>query len=106
MAPELGRFAFDGGLMKHARVWWIALGLLVSCPLGLNAQGPTGRLVAQAGQPGQQQPPQYTKEQIEELKKQNQRARNQNALIKQANEAMTAKNWHCRRCSAAAADRR
>jgi tetratricopeptide (TPR) repeat protein len=53
-----------------------------------------GQLVAQADQSGQrQQPPQYTKEQIEELRKQNERAQHQNALIKQAMEAMTAKNW-------------
>jgi tetratricopeptide (TPR) repeat protein len=53
-----------------------------------------GQLLAQAGQSGQQQqPPNYTQEQIEELKKQNERARNQNALIKQAMEAMAAKNW-------------
>ena len=49
-----------------------------------------GRRVAQA----QQQPPsKYTNEQIQELIKQNEKARNQNALIKQVTEAMTAKNW-------------
>jgi tetratricopeptide (TPR) repeat protein len=53
-----------------------------------------GQLLAQAPQSGQQQqPPALTKEQIEELKKQNERAQSQNALIKQAMEAMTAKNW-------------
>jgi tetratricopeptide (TPR) repeat protein len=53
-----------------------------------------GAFYAQAAQPGQQQPPpQYTKEQIEDLKKQNDRAQKQNALIKQAMDAMTAKNW-------------
>jgi len=55
--------------------------------------GKKGQLFAQGGQSGQQQPPAYTQEQIEELKKQNERARNQNALIKQAMEAMSAKNW-------------
>jgi tetratricopeptide (TPR) repeat protein len=53
-----------------------------------------GQLLAQAPQSGQQQqPPAYTKEQLDELKKQNERAQSQNALIKQAMEAMTAKNW-------------
>ena len=52
-----------------------------------------GQVIAQGAQTGQQQPPGYTQEQIEELKKQNERARNQNALIKQAMEAMNAKNW-------------
>jgi tetratricopeptide (TPR) repeat protein len=53
-----------------------------------------GHLLAQAPQSGQQQqPPAYTKEQLDELKKQNERAQSQNALIKQAMEAMTAKNW-------------
>jgi tetratricopeptide (TPR) repeat protein len=65
--------------MKHLRMSAIPLVLLVGCPLALNAQ--------------QQQPPAYTKEQIEELKKQNERAQHQNALIKQATEAMAAKNW-------------
>ncbi len=44
-----------------------------------------------AQQQGQQ--PKYTKEQIEELKKQNEKAQNVNVLIKQANTAITAKNW-------------
>jgi tetratricopeptide (TPR) repeat protein len=57
---------------------WIALALLIGCPSGPNAQ---------------QRSPAYTKEQIDELKKQNERAQNQNTLIKQAMEAMTAKNW-------------
>ena len=53
-----------------------------------------GQLLAQAPQTGQQQqPPALTKEQLDELKKQNERAQSQNALIKQAMEAMTAKNW-------------
>jgi tetratricopeptide (TPR) repeat protein len=83
-------FASVGGLMKHVRMTCIAIALLIGCPCGVNA----GQFFAQANQPGQQQPPpQYTKEQIEELKKQNERAQKQNALIKQANEAMTAKNW-------------
>jgi tetratricopeptide (TPR) repeat protein len=51
------------------------------------------QLLAQGAPSGQQQPPGYSKEQIEELKKQNDRARSQNDLIKQVNEAMTAKNW-------------
>jgi tetratricopeptide (TPR) repeat protein len=52
------------------------------------------QLVTQTDQPGQQQqPPKYSKEQIEELRKQNERAQHQNALIKQAMEAMAAKNW-------------
>ena len=45
--------------MKRLRMSWITLVLLITCPSGLNAQQP---------------PPQYTKEQIEELKKQNERA--------------------------------
>jgi tetratricopeptide (TPR) repeat protein len=54
----------------------------------------TGPVLAQVAQPGQQQPPpNYTKEQIEDLKKQNDRAQKQNALVKQAMDAMTAKNW-------------
>jgi tetratricopeptide (TPR) repeat protein len=55
--------------------------------------GRKGQLLAQAAPSGQPQPLGYSKEQIEELKKQNDRARNQNDLIKQATEAMTAKNW-------------
>jgi len=50
------------------------------------------QLLAQSGQP-QQQPPGYTQGEIEELKNKNERARNQNALIKQAMEAMAAKSW-------------
>jgi tetratricopeptide (TPR) repeat protein len=108
-------------MMKHVRVSWIALVLIISWPIGLNARSATGTMaadpplspaasqrardvaaasrnadaveVAQADQSGRPQQPAYTKEQIEELKKQNERARNQNALIKQAVEAMTAKNW-------------
>jgi tetratricopeptide (TPR) repeat protein len=120
--------------MKHVPISWIVLALVIGCPLGLNAQSPTGarssdpagakwaqdrvatrhnvgvnadygrtsdikahrkgQLVAQANQSGQQkQPPEYTKEQIEEIRKQNERAQNQNALIKQAMEAMNSKNW-------------
>jgi tetratricopeptide (TPR) repeat protein len=52
-----------------------------------------GQLIAQGGQSGQQQSPSYTPEQIEELKKQNDKARNQNALIQRAMEAMSSKNW-------------
>jgi tetratricopeptide (TPR) repeat protein len=77
--------------MKHLRLPSILLVLLISCPLTLNARSLTGMLLAQAGQSGQ--PPTYTKEQLEELKKQNDRAQRQNALIKQAMDAMSAKNW-------------
>jgi tetratricopeptide (TPR) repeat protein len=52
-----------------------------------------GELIAQAAQSGQQQPPGYTQEHIEEIKKQNERAQKQNVLIKQAMEAMSSKNW-------------
>ena len=108
--------------MKHVRVSWTALVLLIGCPTGLSAQSlaatpvgdpslpaagvqraqdlaaalPSATLltVAQAAQSAQQQPPpNYTKEQIEELKKQNERAKHQNELIKQASEAMTTKDW-------------
>jgi tetratricopeptide (TPR) repeat protein len=82
--------------MKHARTWWIALVLVLGTPLGLHAEidlsaDQSQLLLAQGSQSGQ--PPTYTKEQIEQLKKQNERARNQNALIKQAMEAMNTKNW-------------
>jgi len=40
-----------------------------------------------------QQVPKYTKEQIEEIKKQNEKAQGTNALIQQAQNAMNAKNW-------------
>lgn len=40
-----------------------------------------------------QQQPQYTKEQIEQIKKHNEKAANMNVLIEQANTAMAAKNW-------------
>ena len=58
---------------------------------GQNVQGtPSG----QAGSTEKGQPqPKYTKEQIEEIKKQNAKAENTNALIKQATDAMQAKNW-------------
>lgn len=90
--------------MKHVRMACISLVLVIGCQGGLNAQSLAGttdfatgqkwQMVAQADPSGQQQPPpQYTKEQIEELKKQNERAQNQNALIKQVNEAITSKNW-------------
>jgi tetratricopeptide (TPR) repeat protein len=78
----------------------LVLALPVICTTEAESGQAQGRLVAQTGQPGQQQqaqprpePPKYTKEQIEEMAKQNERARNQNALIKQAMEAMAAKNW-------------
>ncbi|HKE32177.1 MAG TPA: tetratricopeptide repeat protein [Candidatus Angelobacter sp.] len=44
------------------------------------------------GQPAQQQP-KYTKEQIEEIKKQNEKATGTNTLIQQALNSMNAKNW-------------
>lgn len=51
----------------------------------------------QAGQTGeagkQQQQQKYTKEQIEEIKKQNEKATGFNTLIKQVNDALTAKNY-------------
>ena len=67
-----------------------------------TSQAPTGQpgqtaVPGQAGQttesgkPGQQ--PKYTKEQIEEIKKQNEKATSTNALIKQAQDLMNAKNW-------------
>jgi predicted Zn-dependent protease len=76
--------------MKHVLMSCIGMALLIGCPFGVSA----GQVFAQTDQPGQQQAPKYTKEQIEELKKQNERAQKQNALMKQVNEAMTAKNWH------------
>lgn len=51
---------------------------------------PSGQ--GQQGASGQPQP-KYTKEQIEEIKKQNEKATNTNALIKEALDAMNAKNW-------------
>lgn len=58
---------------------------------GQSVQGaPSGQ--GQQGASGQQQP-KYTKEQIEEIKKQNEKATNTNALIKEALDAMNAKNW-------------
>jgi tetratricopeptide (TPR) repeat protein len=60
-----------------------------------NQPAQTGQ-PAQPGQPGQgtgQQQPKYTKEQIEEIKKQNEKAQNFNALIQQVNTALAAKNW-------------
>lgn len=51
---------------------------------------------AQAGQPGEGTPepkPILTKEQIEDIKKRNEKAVNANALIQKANTAMAAKNW-------------
>jgi tetratricopeptide (TPR) repeat protein len=47
----------------------------------------------EGGKSGQQQQPKYTKEQVEEIKKQNEKAGNMNALIQQATSAMNAKNW-------------
>ena len=55
---------------------------------------------SQPSQPGQtgegtgkQQQQKYTKEQIEEIKKQNEKAVSTNALVKQVNEAVNTKNW-------------
>lgn len=63
-------------------------------PTGQPAQtavpGQTGQ-TTESGKPGQQ--PKYTKEQIEEIKKQNEKAQNTNTIIKQALDAMNAKNW-------------
>lgn len=57
-----------------------------------NQEGQSGQ-----GQPGStekgQPQPKYTKEQIEEIKKANEKATNANALIKQALDAINAKNW-------------
>lgn len=64
-----------------------------------NSEGQAGQAgqSGQAAQPAQgttgQQQPKYTKEQIEEIKKQNAKAENFNVLIKQVNDAMAAKNW-------------
>ena len=69
-----------------------ALAVLVATICAL-ATGNTGQVVAQTGQSGQQQQPKRSETQIEEIKKQNERAQNQNALIKQAMDAMAAKNW-------------
>ena len=57
---------------------------------GQSVPGQTGQ-TGEPGKPGQQ--PKYTKEQIEEIKKQNEKATNTNTLIKQALDAMNAKNW-------------
>lgn len=58
---------------------------------GQSVQGaPSGQ--GQQGAGGQPQP-KYTKEQIEEIKKQNEKATNTNALIQQAMDAINAKNW-------------
>ena len=60
---------------------------------GQSVPGQTGQpgQTTEGGKPGQQ--PKYTKEQIEEIKKQNEKATNTNTLIKQALDAMNAKNW-------------
>ena len=55
--------------------------------------GQTGQGQPSQAEGGKQQQPKYTKEQIEEIKKQNEKATNTNALIKQATDAMNAKNW-------------
>jgi len=48
----------------------------------------------QGGKSGQQQQqPKYTKEQVEEIKKQNEKATGTNTLIQQALNSMNAKNW-------------
>jgi Tfp pilus assembly protein PilF len=54
---------------------------------GQPSQPPEGT----SGKPGQQ--PKYTKEQIEEMKKQNEKAKGLNDLIAKANTAMNNKNW-------------
>ena len=59
-----------------------------------SGQGVQGTPSGQAGSPEKGQPqPKYTKEQIEEIKKQNEKATNTNALIQQAMDAINAKNW-------------
>src|SRR5262249_38121772 len=90
---SFGFHAEGSGNMRTTLIFGaLALVLPVICVTG--APGGQAQLLAQAGQPGQQQqPPGYTKEQIEGLTKQNERARNQNSLIKQAMDAMAAKNW-------------
>ncbi|HEY6972471.1 MAG TPA: tetratricopeptide repeat protein [Candidatus Angelobacter sp.] len=60
-------------------------------PAGQPGQTPPGQTGETTGKPGQQ--PKYTKEQIEEIKKQNEKAQNTNTIIKQALDAMNAKNW-------------
>lgn len=57
-------------------------------PGGQTGQAPE---TAEPGKQGQQ--PKYTKEQIEEIKKQREKAINNNALINQVNAAMSSKNW-------------
>jgi tetratricopeptide (TPR) repeat protein len=42
---------------------------------------------------GQQSQPKYTKEQVEEMQKQNEKAKNENALINQLQDSMKAQNW-------------
>ena len=62
---------------------------------GQSVQGTPSGQTGQ-GQPGQAEggkQPKYTKEQIEEIKKQNAKAESTNALIKQAMDAIQAKNW-------------
>ena len=57
-----------------------------------NQEGQTGQGQSGSTEKGQPQP-KYTKEQIEEIKKANEKATNTNALIKQAMDAINAKNW-------------
>lgn len=59
---------------------------------GQGGQSGQGQGQGQAAGNGQPQP-KYTKEQIEEIKKQNEKATNTNALIQQAMTALNAKNW-------------
>lgn len=61
-------------------------------PAGQAQQSQPGQS-GTSGQSGQQPPQKYTKEQVEEIKKQNEKAQNFNALIKQVNDAITSKNW-------------
>jgi len=56
------------------------------------SQGQSGQISEGGGKSGQQQP-KYTKEQIEEIKKQNEKATGTNTLIQQALNSMNAKNW-------------
>jgi tetratricopeptide (TPR) repeat protein len=63
----------------------------VECSDTQDTSGQAGQGSAGAGETSQQ--PKYTKEQIEELKKQREKALNMNALIQQVNTAASNKNW-------------
>jgi TonB family protein len=63
----------------------VALAIVATAHRATQASGQT--------QPGSSPTPKYTQEQIEEIKKQREKAGNTNALIQQAQNAMNAKNW-------------